>query len=96
MGLLSRASEPDWIAQEIAFAIPRRLGLAMGLNEFAGYLAVAGSALVTGWIAARYALRPEPFYLAGLSSRVANMVSSPTCSLSDRRKTPDPRDHAVS
>jgi MFS family permease len=41
----------------------RRRGLAMGLNEFAGYLAVAGSALATGWIAARYALRPEPFYL---------------------------------
>jgi MFS family permease len=42
----------------------RRRGLAMGLNEFAGYLAVAGSALATGWLAARYALRPEPFYLA--------------------------------
>jgi MFS family permease len=41
----------------------RRRGLAMGLNEFAGYLAVAASALATGWIAARYALRPEPFYL---------------------------------
>jgi MFS family permease len=41
----------------------RRRGLAMGLNEFAGYLAVAGSALATAWVAARYALRPEPFYL---------------------------------
>lgn len=41
----------------------RRRGLAMGLNEFAGYLAVAASALATGWVAARYALRPEPFYL---------------------------------
>jgi len=35
----------------------------MGLNEFSGYFAVAGSALATGWIAARYGLRPEPFYL---------------------------------
>ena len=35
----------------------------MGLNEFAGYIAVAGAALATGWIAARYGLRPEPFYL---------------------------------
>jgi MFS family permease len=42
---------------------PRRRGLAMGLNEFAGYFAVAGSALATGFIAARYGLRPEPFYL---------------------------------
>ena len=35
----------------------------MGLNEFAGYLAVAASALATGWIAAAYGLRPQPFYL---------------------------------
>jgi MFS family permease len=35
----------------------------MGLNEFAGYFAVAGSALATGFVAARYGLRPEPFYL---------------------------------
>jgi MFS family permease len=36
-------------------------GLAMGLNEFSGYVAVALSALGTGWLAARYGLRPEPF-----------------------------------
>jgi MFS family permease len=41
----------------------RQRGLAMGLNEFAGYGALALSALVTGWIAARYAVRPQPFYL---------------------------------
>lgn len=41
----------------------KQRGLAMGLNEFAGYFAVAGSALVTGIIADRYGLRPEPFYL---------------------------------
>ena len=40
-----------------------RRGLAMGLNEFAGYLALALSALATGWLAGRYGLRPEPFYL---------------------------------
>ena len=38
-------------------------GLAMGLNEFAGYGALALSALATGWIAARYGVRPLPFYL---------------------------------
>jgi MFS family permease len=42
---------------------PRQRGLAMGLNEFAGYVAVAASALATGWIAARYGIRPQPFYL---------------------------------
>jgi MFS family permease len=51
------------VIMKIDLAGPRRRGLAMGLNEFAGYVAVAGSALATGFIAARYGLRPEPFYL---------------------------------
>lgn len=41
----------------------KKRGLAMGLNEFAGYVALSGSALATGWIAAHYGLRPQPFYL---------------------------------
>jgi len=41
----------------------KQRGLAMGLNEFAGYAAVAASALATGWIASLYGLRPQPFYL---------------------------------
>jgi MFS family permease len=45
---------------------PERRGFAMGLNEFAGYIAMAGAALATGWLAARYGLRPEPFYLGVL------------------------------
>jgi MFS family permease len=45
---------------------PRRRGLALGLNEFAGYLSVALSAWATGAIAGRYALRPEPFYYGGI------------------------------
>ena len=40
-----------------------RRGLAMGMNEAAGYVAAAAVALVTGWIAAHYGLRPQPFYL---------------------------------
>ena len=35
----------------------------MGLNEAAGYVAVAATALATGYLAASYGLRPEPFYL---------------------------------
>ncbi|MDQ3155345.1 MAG: MFS transporter [Actinomycetota bacterium] len=42
---------------------PDRRGLAMGLNEAAGYLGVAGTALATGYIAAQYGLRPGPFLL---------------------------------
>ncbi len=43
-------------------------GFAMGLNEFAGYVAVAIVAFLTGAIASTYGLRPYPFYLGiGLS-----------------------------
>jgi len=42
---------------------PERRGLAMGLNEAAGYLGVAGTALATGYVASAYGLRPGPFLL---------------------------------
>ncbi len=51
------------VIMKIDLAGPARRGFAMGLNEFAGYGAVAISALATGYIAATYGLRPEPFYL---------------------------------
>lgn len=54
---------------KIDLAGERDRGLAMGLNEFAGYLAVALAALASGWIAGNYGLRPFPFYLGiGLSA----------------------------
>jgi MFS family permease len=52
-----------------------RRGLAMGLNEFAGYGAMAASAWATGWIAARSVLRPDPFYL-GVIFVVAGLTLS--------------------
>jgi MFS family permease len=42
---------------------PKSRGLAVGLNEFAGYLTVGITAFLTGYIAQRYGLRPAPFYL---------------------------------
>lgn len=51
------------VIMKIDLAGPRQRGLAMGLNEFGGYVAVALSALATGYIAQAYGLRPEPFYL---------------------------------
>ncbi|RPH67255.1 MAG: MFS transporter, partial [Myxococcaceae bacterium] len=51
------------VIMKIDLAGPEQRGLAMGLNEFAGYVAVGGSALATGFVAARYGLRPQPFYL---------------------------------
>jgi MFS family permease len=51
------------VIMKIDLAGPQRRGLAMGLNEAAGYGAVALTALVTGWIAAEHGLRPGPFLL---------------------------------
>ena len=51
------------VIMKIDLAGPQNRGLAMGLNEFAGYFAVAIAAWATGYLAAIYGLRPEPFYL---------------------------------
>jgi MFS family permease len=52
-----------------------RRGLAMGLNEFAGYMAVAGAAVLTGILASRHGLRPDPFY-PGIVFVIAGLLFS--------------------
>ncbi|GAA3959970.1 MFS transporter [Actinoplanes auranticolor] len=51
------------VIMKIDLAGPERRGLAMGLNEAAGYLAVAATAMATGALAAQHGLRPVPFLL---------------------------------
>jgi MFS family permease len=51
------------VAMKVDLVGPARRGLALGINESAGYLSVAAAALGTGLIAARTGLRPEPFFL---------------------------------
>jgi MFS family permease len=51
------------VIMKIDLVGPARRGLAMGLNEAAGYGAVAVTALATGYLASEYGLRPEPFFL---------------------------------
>ena len=63
------------VIMKIDLSGPRNRGLAMGLNEFAGYFAVAASGLATGWIASRYALRPQPFYLGVVFVAVGLLLS---------------------
>jgi MFS family permease len=48
------------VIMKIDLVGPARRGFAMGLNEAAGYGAVAVTALATGWIAAEHGLRPAP------------------------------------
>jgi MFS family permease len=66
------------VIMKIDLAGPKRRGLAMGLNEAAGYLAVAVTAYLTGLIAAQAGLRPEPFYLglayAGLGLGLSTLL----------------------
>jgi MFS family permease len=54
------------VVMKIDLVGPRQRGLAMGLNEAAGYGAVAVTSLLAGYLAARFGLRPAPFLL-GLS-----------------------------
>lgn len=63
------------VIMKIDLVGPKQRGLAMGLNEFSGYVAVAGSALATGWVAATYGLRPQPFYL-GVFYVIAGLLLS--------------------
>ncbi|WP_084958441.1 MFS transporter [Thermoactinospora rubra] len=51
------------VIMKIDLVGPRRRGLAMGLNEAAGYVAVAITAMATGALAQQYGLRPAPFLL---------------------------------
>lgn len=63
------------VIMKIDLVGPSRRGLAMGLNEAAGYGAVAVTALVTGALADSYGLRPEPFLL-GLAISVIGLALS--------------------
>lgn len=50
------------VVMKIDLVGKKQRGLAMGLNESFGYLAIALVAFTTGWIASEYGLRPYPFY----------------------------------
>ncbi|HZR62950.1 MAG TPA: MFS transporter [Xanthobacteraceae bacterium] len=54
---------------------PKSRGLAVGLNEFAGYFAVGVTAFLTGYVAAHHGLRPAPFYL-GIGYAVLGAILS--------------------
>jgi MFS family permease len=63
------------VLMKIDLVGPRQRGLAIGLNEFAGYLAVGLTALATGYLASMYGLRPEPFYLGVVYALLGLLVS---------------------
>jgi MFS family permease len=65
------------VIMKIDLVGPKRRGFAMGLNEFAGYGAVALAALASGYLASIYGLRPVPFYL-GIGFAALGLILSLT------------------
>ncbi|MDH6230249.1 MFS family permease [Mesorhizobium soli] len=63
------------VIMKVDLAGPKGRGLAVGLNEFAGYFAVGLTAFLTGYLASRYGLRPVPIYL-GVFYAVAGTILS--------------------
>ena len=63
------------VVMKIDLVGERNRGLAMGLNESAGYLAVGIVAFLTGWLASEYGLRPYPFYL-GIGFAIIGLLIS--------------------
>ena len=63
------------VVMKIDLVGPKQRGLAMGLNEFAGYLAVAAAAYASGSLAQAYGLRPWPFVLGIATSVIALVLS---------------------
>ena len=63
LGLSQGLTWSSTVVMKIDLVGDKQRGLAMGLNEFAGYISVAIVAFLTGWIASSYGLRPYPFYI---------------------------------
>jgi MFS family permease len=63
------------VVMKIDLVGEKNRGLAMGLNESAGYLAVGGAAFFTGYIASNFGLRPYPFYL-GVGFAITGLLLS--------------------
>ena len=65
------------VIMKIDLVGPKRRGFAMGLNEFAGYGGLAVAALISGYLASTFGLRPVPFYL-GVAFASAGLILSAT------------------
>jgi MFS family permease len=63
------------VIMKIDLVGPKSRGLAVGVNEFAGYVAVGATAFLTGYLASRYGLRPVPFYL-GIGYAILGLMLS--------------------
>ncbi len=70
------------VNMKIDLAKASQRGLAVGLNEFAGYIGVALMAIISGYVASAYSLRPEPYYI-GIVIVIIGMLLSLTIKNTD-------------
>ncbi len=75
LGIHQGLSWSTTVMMKIDLVGEKQRGFAMGLNEFAGYLAVAIVAFLTGWVAGEYGVRPYPFYV-GIVIAVAGLITT--------------------
>ena len=75
LGINQGLSWSSTVVMKIDLVGEKQRGFAMGLNEFAGYIAVALIAFLTGWIASEYGIRPYPFYI-GIGLVFLGLISS--------------------
>ena len=75
LGLNQGLAWSSTVVMKMDLVGPKQRGLAIGLNESAGYLAVGAAAFASGWLATEYGLRPYPFYL-GIALAVLGLLSS--------------------
>lgn len=75
LGISQGLTWSSTIVMKIDLVGEKDRGFAMGLNEFAGYIAMAIVAFFTGYIASEYGLRPYPFYL-GIAVGIIGLLLS--------------------
>lgn len=73
LGISQGLTWSSTVVMKIDLVGDKNRGMAMGINEFAGYFAVGVVAFVTGMVAARYGVTPYPFYI-GIGMAVAGLL----------------------
>lgn len=73
LGISQGLTWSSTVVMKIDLVGEKNRGLAMGINEFAGYFAVGVVAFITGMVAARYGVTPYPFYI-GIGMSIAGLL----------------------
>ena len=75
LGIQQGLTWSSTVVMKIELVGPKQRGLAMGINESAGYLALGGMAFLSGWVATEFGLVPYPFFL-GIAMSIMGLLLS--------------------